>query len=163
MTYRSKYTGAQIDTAVSQVALKLDTAAFDEHWALTANQMSSMDSKINSKADSALLTQFQEETAENEAALQAAIDEKLSIDGGGMSGNLTLQQSLIFGTTVELYETNIGKLKFNNKAVNTATAESTAVILTGVYTPVEDEDAANKKYVDDAIAAAVGNAIGGSY
>lgn len=157
MTYRSKYTGAQIDTAVSQVALKLDTASFDEHWALAADQMSSMDSKINSKADSALLTQFQEETTENEAALQAAIDEKLSIDGGAMSGNLELGgYSLILGQSAEVYENAQACIEFDDRAGG-------CVRISGVELPYDGDDAATKKYVDDAIAAAVGNAIGGSY
>ncbi len=43
------------------------------------------------------------------------------------------------------------------------TISSTTTTINGVVTPTADGMAANKKYVDDAITAAIGTAIGGSY
>ena len=81
-----------------------------------------------------------------ELADQAYVDgranEKLDKTGGVITGNLGVTGKLNIGTTVAVTETNVNLLKLTGDY-------DAPVIIRNVNTPVEDNDAATKKYVDE--------------
>lgn len=91
-------------------------------------------------------------------AVKTALDNKLDKSGGTMTGDLTINASkqIIFskgtggGTSVYEESTNNSNPKLSFYGVN----GDERVTLNNIETPVNDYEATNKKYVDDAIASA---------
>lgn len=66
-------------------------------------------------------------------------------------------------TTFHVYYANASSNTYTSISSTNTTISSTTTTINGVVTPTADGMAANKKYVDDSITAAIGTAIGGSY
>ena len=66
-------------------------------------------------------------------------------------------------TPFHVYFTNASSNTYTSISSTNTTINSTTTTINGVVTPTADGMAANKKYVDDSITAAIGAAIGGSY
>ena len=64
-------------------------------------------------------------------------------------------------TTFHVY--SVSSNTYTSISSTNTTISSTSTTINGVVTPTADGMAANKKYVDDSITAAIGTAIGGSY
>ena len=74
--------------------------------------------------------------------LEDLTNEKLDKTGGGISGDLGVAGKLNIGTTVAVTETNVNLLKLTGDY-------DAPVIIRNVATPVADNDAVTKKYVDE--------------
>ena len=79
-----------------------------------------------------------------------AINEKLDKTGGVISGNLGVTGKLNIGTTVSITETNNNLLQLTGDY-------GAPVTIRNVYTPVADNDAATKKYVDERVGGVAGS------
>ena len=66
-------------------------------------------------------------------------------------------------TTFHVYSTYASSNTYTAISSTNTTINSTTTTINGVVAPTADDMAANKKYVDDSITAAIGTAIGGSY
>ena len=84
----------------------------------------------------------------NQAYVDGLVNEKLDKTGGVISGNLGVTGKLNIGTTVSITETN-------NNLLQLAGDYDAPVTISNVDTPVADNDAATKKYVDISIPAPV--------
>ena len=78
----------------------------------------------------------------DQAYVDGRANEKLDKTGGVITGDLGVTGQLNIGTTVAVSETNVNSLKL-------AGDYGAPVTISNVDTPVADNDAATKKYVDD--------------
>ena len=78
----------------------------------------------------------------DQAYVDGHVNEKLDKTGGVISGNLGVTGALNIGATVAITETN-------NNLLQLAGDYGAPVTISNVDTPVADNDAATKKYVDD--------------
>lgn len=97
---------------------------------------------------------------------KAELDKKLNLSGGIMSGNLTLPtgktlnaDSIVLGDkdTDENVQLVVNANNNNITIEFSGSGNDQDVLLSMVKTPLNSNDAANKQYVDDAVANAVPN------
>lgn len=85
-------------------------------------------------------------------AVKAALDKKLSTQGGEVSGALSLTRGITVGCTkddagIHLYKDSVGVAKLTSGSADVN--DNVAMARLKVADPTEDDDAATKKYVDD--------------
>ncbi len=105
---------------------------------------------------------------------QAAADNRyLKLSGGEILGRLTVDDKIMlqskdsthYGYAILSCDIDTGSIRITSAGniLNGGDSFSPNGMLTGLRQPTDDTDAANKKYVDDAITAAIAGAINASY
>ena len=99
------------------------------------------------------------------SATYITLSESTSSMGGG---TLSMELSQITLTALSSYQGTSATITLvtdpaGGTAINNIILSDGTTTINGVVTPTTDGMAANKKYVDDSITAAIGTAIGGSY
>lgn len=114
-------------------------------------KLDGVEAGANKTTVDAVLDAASENPIQNKA-VKAALDKKLSTQGGEVSGALSLTRGITVGCTkddagIHLYKDSVGvaKLTSGSAGVN----DNVAMARLKVADPTEDDDAATKKYVDD--------------
>ena len=142
------------------VKTALDTKAGTAVATMSANGLMSKDdkAKLDGVEDGATKTTVDaalDAASENPVqnkAVKAALDKKLSTQGGEVSGALSLTRGITVGCTkddagIHLYKDSVGVAKLTSGSADVN--DNVAMARLKVADPTEDDDAATKKYVDD--------------
>lgn len=114
-------------------------------------KLDGVEAGANKTTVDAVLDAASENPVQNKA-VKAALDKKLSTQGGEVSGALSLTRSITVGCTkddagIHLYKDSVGVAKLTSGSADVN--DNVAMARLKVADPTEDDDAATKKYVDD--------------
>ena len=114
-------------------------------------KLDGVEAGANKTTVDAVLDAASENPVQNKA-VKAALDKKLSTQGGEVSGALSLTRGITVGCTkddagIHLYKDSVGVAKLTSGSADVN--DNVAMARLKVADPTEDDDAATKKYVDD--------------